>query len=100
MIKQPDMMVHDYNPSYSGGGDYDLKPARAKVSKTLFKNKPRIVVHACGSNYSGGRSREIVDQSQPGQGSSERPYLKNKQKRKRTGDVAQVVGHLPSKMRP
>jgi hypothetical protein len=77
MIKQPDMMVHDYNPSYSGGGDYDLKPARAKVSKTLFKNKPRIVVHACGSNYSGGRDRRIKIQASLGKVDI-RPYLKNK----------------------
>jgi hypothetical protein len=68
-----------------------------KPSEGSFKTKfcSGVVAHTCNPSYLGGRDRMVV---QIGPGIKQKPISKIT-KAKRTGGVAQVVEHLPSKHR-
>jgi hypothetical protein len=57
------MVVHSYNPNYSGGGDQEHLRSRQpteKVSKNpISTNKPDMVVHTCNPSYERGVGRKM-----------------------------------------
>jgi hypothetical protein len=57
------MMVHTYNPGYSGGRDRRMavkgQPGQ-KLVRLYLKNKLDRVVHACNPSYLGSRGRKIT----------------------------------------
>jgi hypothetical protein len=57
--------------------------------------QPGMVAHLCNPSYSRDGGRRITVQA--GQDKSTRSNLKAKLKRKRTGCMAQMLKHLPSK---
>jgi hypothetical protein len=57
------------------------------------KNKSDLVVHVCYPSYSGGRSRRILVQGQPGK----KPETQLKNKLKQKYNVGQETQHLPNK---
>jgi hypothetical protein len=44
------MVVHAWDPSYSGGGSL-FKAARAKVNQNLSQKQASVVTHTCNSSY-------------------------------------------------
>jgi hypothetical protein len=54
-----------------------------------------MIVHACNPSFLGGRDRRIMIQGLPKE--KHKTLSEKHTKRKRTGDMVQVVEHLPNK---
>jgi hypothetical protein len=72
-----------------------LGQPRQKSSETLSQKQARIVLHACGPSYSGGKDRRIKDEGWP-LAKCTRPYLIIT-KSKKAGGMAQMIELLPHK---
>jgi hypothetical protein len=57
------VVVHAYNPSYSGSGDPEdsvLRPAPGYKKTPISKNNPGMVVHIYNPKYLRGIGRRIM----------------------------------------
>jgi hypothetical protein len=94
------MMVLVCNPTYSGDrGGVILVWGRPwqKLAKP-YLNRLGMRVQACNPSYLGVRSRRTVVCGQHWQ--THEILFEEQTQSKRTGDMAQVVEHLPSNTRP
>jgi hypothetical protein len=66
---RPGMMIHTYNPSYSGVKDmedHDSRPAWRKKWDSISINTKGVVIHISNPTYVGGISRNFVFWGWPG----------------------------------
>jgi hypothetical protein len=59
------VVAHAYNPSHRRSKAQDQ--SWQKLSRPPSKNRPGMVLHACGPSYSGGRGKSIALRGWPGE---------------------------------
>jgi hypothetical protein len=83
--KEPGVVAHYCNPSYSGGGDWEDSLFKVRPGKKSAKPPSQpvtlgMVVHAYHPSYPGSVNKRITIQA--GQGIKERLHSKNDQSKK------------------